>query len=133
MIRRPNPLRWLVYAVGGSLPAENREWVLFDLTTRTWVLRHFARTTVQLAPILVALYLLLPLSPWLALGAAIGGATMGFIYSCAYMHEAAEHRAVKAGYPRGTAANLRAAASAEESEEASRRYSDLWRSPDDQA
>jgi Family of unknown function (DUF5313) len=52
---RPSPFRWLLYAVGRGLPPRNREWVLYDVTTRTWVLRHLLRATVQLAPVAVLL------------------------------------------------------------------------------
>lgn len=127
MTRRPNVLRWLAYAYGFGLPAANREWVLFDVTTRTWVLRHFARTTVQLAPILLAVYLLLPVAPSIGAGAVLGGAVMGYFYSVAYMVEIAEHRAVKAGYPRGTATSIRAAAHEKESRGNSQRYAEQWR------
>lgn len=132
MIRRPNPVRWLAYAYGAGLPAAHREWVLFDVTTRTWVLRHFARATVQLAPLLVAVYLLLPVPTWIGVGAVAGAGAMGYFYSTAYLYELAEHRAVKAGYPRGTAAETRAAARAARDGGAAaddEQYARLWREP----
>src|SRR5687767_11674981 len=45
--RMPGPVRWLLYAYGRGLPAEYREWVLHDLTTRTWALRQLLRSLVQ--------------------------------------------------------------------------------------
>lgn len=106
-IRRPNPLRWLWYALGGGLPAVHRGWVLFDVTTRTWMLRHAARTVVQILPFAVLLYLFIPGPPWVR-GAAIGmGAFMGLFWSSVYIFETNEHRAVKAGYPVGYAAAVR--------------------------
>ena len=129
MIRRPNPVRWVGYAFGTGLPAAHREWVLFDATTRTWPLRHLARTTVQLGPFLLGLYLLLPMAPWIRLGAVLAGALLGYFYSAAYMYEAVEHRAVKAGYPRGTAAATRAAAHSEETAAHDQRYAERWRRP----
>lgn len=129
MIRRPNPVRWLGYAFGAGLPAAHREWVLFDVTTRTWPLRHFARTVVQLTPILLALYLLLPMAPWIRLGAMLAGALLGLFYSAAYMYEVAEHRAVKAGYARGSVAATRAAAHSDENREREQRYAQQWREP----
>lgn len=39
------------------------DWVLHDLTARTWFLRHLARTAVQASPAL--LLALLPGPPWL--------------------------------------------------------------------
>jgi Family of unknown function (DUF5313) len=127
--RRPSPARWLGYAFGAGLPPQNREWVLFDVTTRTWALRHFARTVVQLAPFLLALFLLLPGGPWARAGAVLAGALLGFFYSAAYLYEVAEHRAVKAGYPRGTAAATRGAGRADQTREDERRYAEQWRNP----
>ena len=129
MVRRPNPVRWVGYAFGAGLPAAHREWVLFDVSTRTWPLRHLVRTTVQLGPILLALYLLLPMEPWIRLGAVLAGALLGYFYSAAYMYEAAEHRAVKAGYPRGTAAATRAAAHSGDIAAREQRYAERWRKP----
>ena len=126
-IRRPNPARWVAYAFGAGLPAAHRAWVLHDVTTRTWQLRHFARTAVQLTPFAVALYTLIPGQPWVRAAAVLGGLLLGFFYSAAYMYETAEHRAVKAGYPRGTAAATRAAEHADESRESAERYAQRWR------
>jgi hypothetical protein len=74
---RPDPLHWVLYAFGAGLPRRNREWVLHDVTARTWFLRQVLRAVVQVAPIAVLLW----------------GST--------------EHRAVKAGYPEGTAERVR--------------------------
>ena len=129
MPRRPNPVRWVGYAFGAGLPAEYREWVLHDVSTRTWALRHLVRTTVQLAPFVLALFLLLPVDPWIRAGAVLAGALLGYFYSVAYMYEAVEHRAVKAGYPRGTAAATRAAAHRDENADRDERYALQWRQP----
>ena len=129
MTQRPNPMQWLAYAFGAGLPARNRDWVLYDVTTRTWALRHFARVTVQLAPVLLALYLLLPGEPWVRAGAVLAGALLGFFYAAAYLYEAAEHRAVKAGHPRGSAAATRAAGRAGELRDVEDRYVRQWRAP----
>jgi hypothetical protein len=128
--RRPNPARWLAYAFGAGLPAVHREWVLHDVTTRTWQLRHLARTTVQLAPFAIALYLLIPGEPWVRAMAVLAGLLLGYFYSAAYMYETAEHRVLKAGYPRGTAATTRAAAHADEDLEREKRYEQRWRRTD---
>ncbi|NMI01348.1 DUF5313 family protein [Pseudonocardia acidicola] len=124
---RPGPIRWLAYAFGAGLPAKNRTWVLHDVTTRTWRLRHLARTAVQLTPIAVLLYVLIPGPAWVRGGAVLAGLLLGFFYSVAYMYETAEHRAVKAGYPQGAAAGVRDEAHAGEREEAQRRYAERWR------
>ncbi len=126
-VRRPNPARWLLYAYGAGLPAVHREWVLHDVTTRTWQLRHVARTTVQLAPFAIALYLLIPGAPLVRAAAVLAGLLLGYFYSTAYMYETAEHRVLKAGYPRGTAAATRAAEHADEDREREKRYEQRWR------
>ncbi|GAA4542965.1 DUF5313 domain-containing protein [Pseudonocardia xishanensis] len=125
---RPNPVRWVLYAWGAALPARHREWVLFDVTTRTWRLRHLARATAQLAPFAVLLYVFIPGQPWVRAMAVLGGLMIGYFYSCAYMAESAEHRSVKAGYPRGTAVAARAEVHSDDRREAQARYEERWRS-----
>ncbi len=100
-IRRPNPFRWVAYAFGARLPDRNRRWVLHDVTTRTWVLRHLLRTTVQLIPLLALLFLVVPGPAWVRLGAIASGAVIGYFYSMVYVVEACETRVMKAGYPVG--------------------------------
>jgi hypothetical protein len=107
-IVRPDPLHWLGYAFGAGLPERNRSWVLHDVTTGTWFLRHLARALVQLVPIAVLLYLLLPFDRTITLPAITMGALMGLIYAAAFAWGTTEHRAVKAGYPEGTAEAVRA-------------------------
>ncbi|SHL32457.1 hypothetical protein SAMN05443637_12499 [Pseudonocardia thermophila] len=124
---RPGPVRWLFYAYGGRLPARYREWVLHDVTTRTWRLRHFVRTTVQLAPIAVLLYVFVPGEPWMRALAVLGGLLIGYFYSFAYMEFSTEHRAVKAGYPRGTATKARMRDDPEARRAAQERYEQRWR------
>ncbi len=126
-VRRPGPLRWLAYSYGAALPPEYREWVLRDITTRTWQLRHFVRAVVQLLPLLLVIYLLLPGPMWVRGSAVLGGALIGLFYSAAYMYESAEHRAMKAGYPRGAAAERRGAGDAVGRAERERRYAERWR------
>jgi hypothetical protein len=125
--RRPGPFAWLAYAYGRGLPPENREWVLRDVTARTWVWRHLVRTTAQLLPIAVLLYVLIPGEAWVRACAVLGGLVLGYFYSIAYMFETTENRAVKAGYRRGTAAELRNRAGPAERAEAARRYAQRWR------
>jgi hypothetical protein len=124
-VRRPGPLRWLAYAYGAGLPPEYREWVLHDVTTRTWQLRHLLRAVVQLAPLLLVIYLLLPGPVWVRGCAVLGGALIGLFYSMAYLHESTEHRTLKAGYPRGTPARVREEASGRA--ERDERYAQRWR------
>ena len=128
-LRRPGPVRWLLYAFGRGLPPEYREWVLHDVTTRTWVLRHLVRTTVQLLPVAVLLYALIPGPAWIRALAVLGGLLLGFFYSVAYMYETTENRAMKAGYPRGTAREIRDRPGAAFRAEQARRYAELYRNP----
>jgi hypothetical protein len=105
--RRPNPLQWVWYALGGGLPRKLSPWVLADTTGRTWILRHLVRAVVQMLPV-VALCLLVPVPLAYRLSAALGGLLLGLLFSTAFMTETIEHRVTKAGYPSGTAARLRA-------------------------
>jgi hypothetical protein len=100
---RPAPHRWLWYALGGGLPERHRGWVLHDTTTRTWWLRHVARTLVQVAVPIALVMTLLPADWGLRAAAAGGGLALALFYSLAYMPETTENRVVKAGYPAGTA------------------------------
>jgi Family of unknown function (DUF5313) len=104
---RPAPQRWIGYAFGAGLPPRNRGWVLHDTTTGTWWLRHVARTLVQLAVPIALIAALLP-APWvLRLACVLGGVILALIFSVAYMGETTENRVVKAGYPAGTAQEVR--------------------------
>lgn len=127
MIRRPDPLRWLWYAVGGRLPARYREWVLHDTTCRTWHLRHFARTAAVLTLLSVPLALVIPGPLWLRLSALLLGWLVSLQYALFVMEESVEHRVVKAGYPAGTARATRLEATADERAEAARRYAERYR------
>ncbi len=110
-IVRPAPHRWLWYAMGGSLPARNRGWVLRDTTVRTWWLRHVVRMLVQLAIPIALIMIFLPASWGLRAACAGGGLALALFYSVCYMPESTENRVVKAGYPAGTATALREQAS----------------------
>ncbi|MCV2489593.1 DUF5313 domain-containing protein [Geodermatophilus sp. YIM 151500] len=103
VVRRPGPHRWLWYAFGGRLPDRYRGWVLHDTSTRTWALRHVARSLLQMAvPIALVLWLL-PGPFWIRGMAVLGGVLLGLIFSLAYMPETTENRVVRAGFPAGTA------------------------------
>ena len=60
----PSVVRWLLFAVGFRLPAENREWVWHELTDAGWRTRTIVRLMVLLGPICVALAFL-PGPDWL--------------------------------------------------------------------
>jgi len=125
--RRPGPVRWVLYAFGRGLPARYREWVLHDVTARTWALRHLLRTAVQLLPVAVLLYLLIPGGVAARAGAVLAGLLLGFFYSAAYMYETTDNRAAKAGYPRGTAREIRDRRWAPARAEQERRYAERYR------
>lgn len=121
MRKRPNPVLWLWYALGGRLPDRHREWVLHDVTAKTWILRHGARSTVLILP-LVSVWLLLPGPLGLRLSLVLMAALVGYFYSFAYVEESGEHRLAKHGYPRGTGRRLRAEAKEAAEAEVTRRY-----------
>ena len=101
-VRRPGVLRWLWYALGGSLPARYRGWVLQDTTSATWAWRHMARAVVQMLVPIGLVLLLVPGPFWIRGMAALGGFMIGLLFSAAYMTETTENRLVRAGYPAGT-------------------------------
>ena len=106
--RRPTPLQWVRYALGGRLPRQLSAWVLADTTEPGWWRRHLTRAVVQLLPVLVLCVAVVPVPLVYRLSAAAGGLLMGLMFSLAFMVETTEHRVAKAGYPAGTAARLRA-------------------------
>jgi hypothetical protein len=105
--RRPTPLQWVWYALGGGLPRELSPWVLADTTGRTWILRHLVRGVVQLLPVMALCVLVVPVPLAYRLSAAAGGLLLALFFSTAFMTETIEHRVTKAGYPPGTAARVR--------------------------
>jgi Family of unknown function (DUF5313) len=106
--RRPNPLQWVWYALGGGLPRELSPWVLADTTGPTWIWRHLVRAVVQVLPLVVLCLVVVPVPLAYRVSAAAGGLLLGLLFSMAFMTETIEHRTTKAGYPPGTAARLRA-------------------------
>ncbi|MDR7300184.1 DUF5313 family protein [Haloactinomyces albus] len=104
---RPNPLQWVWYAYGGKLPDRYAEWVLHDVTCRTWVLRQLARALTQLAPLCVVI-LLLPGPLWIRLMSVLLGLLVGVFYSLSAMVETTEHRVIKHGHPPGIGRETRA-------------------------
>jgi hypothetical protein len=120
---RPGPLLWLRYAFLGSLPARYSEWVLRDLTTGTWLLRHVLRVLVMLVLPELALVLVLPASGTLrALTAFVTGACVLLLMSI-LANDITERTAQRAGYPWGTAQRLRS----ERSENAQRAQAAAFR------
>jgi Family of unknown function (DUF5313) len=93
--------------MGGRLPLRYSQWVLHDVTTRWWRLRALFRSLVQILPVAALIYVLLPTEPWVRLMACAGGVFVGMIYALAYLDESSESRALKAGFLRGTAQQVR--------------------------
>jgi hypothetical protein len=67
----PGPLRWMWFAIGFRLPAENRDWVKHELTDAGWrmrtVVRHLAVIVPICAILVIVLTLALPAPLWLGL------------------------------------------------------------------
>jgi hypothetical protein len=122
MPTRPNPVRWLGYAWGVGLPERHREWVYKDVTTRTWLLRHLARHTVQVAPFIALILIFLPGAFWIRLVAVIGGYLLSILFSFSYVVETGEHRLAKAGFPVGTGEQVRSERALRNQQESARRY-----------
>ncbi|GAB2457746.1 DUF5313 family protein [Jatrophihabitans fulvus] len=104
---RPGLLHLLGYAFYVPLPDRYREWVLFDATCSTWVLRQVARTLLMAAVPVAAIALFLPADGGVrALTAFVAGAC-AVMFVTLYVNEATEYRLVRAGYPWGTGERTR--------------------------
>jgi hypothetical protein len=107
-VTRPGPLLWFRYALLGKLPDGYSAWVLHDTTCPTWLLRHFSRVLAVIAIPLVVLVFVIPADPGLiALTVFTVGACQ--VLLCGILaNDMTERRASNAGYPWGTAEQLRA-------------------------
>lgn len=126
-VKRPNPLLWLWYAVGGKLPDRYKEWVLHDATVPTWLARHVIRRLVFMLPILGALYVLLAVmlgfSPTIVLLGLALGVYAGVYYSLIFSTHSVDSRVTRHGFPDEYASQVRQAIKAAEKE----RYNATWR------
>lgn len=113
------------YAVGGNLPTAYREWVLYDLTCRTWVYRHLARVHVMLSSWL--LLLLVPAPPSLRLSMVALGYLTSLYFSFSFMEDACERRLVKHGFPAGLNRTIREESTVEQRAELASRYTAHYR------
>jgi hypothetical protein len=127
---RPGLLRWLWYALGGGLPERYRDWVLHDTTAPGWWWRQIVRALVQAAPVGLIVGVLIPGSVGIRLMAVFGGIFVAMIYVLAFIDEAVEHRAVKAGFPRGYAKAVREQRRAPERDDEAERYARRYRGGD---
>ncbi len=122
---RPGPARWLWYALGGTLPAAYHGWVLYDLTCRTWVFRHFARVQVMFAGWWLAL--LVP-GPWsLRISMVALGYLLSLYFSLSFMEDACERRLIRHGFPPGLNRTIREESSAGERADLAVMYAAYYR------
>jgi fatty acid desaturase len=124
--RRPDPLRWIWYALGGTLGPRYREWVLRDLTGRTRWERQIARAVVQVAPLAAVLLLALGFG-WIAWVGVGCGLVLALIYSTAYFDPSVDHRLAKHGYPSGTAQRILSERDKAKHPDRMRRYMQTYR------
>jgi hypothetical protein len=108
---RPSAWQWMRYTFGGRLPDRYRDWVLYDATCRTWLLRYAVRVVVQALPWLIVgctvLVVFTPVPVGLML-AAIGLALVTSLYfTLTSADELAEARLVKHGFEPGTGKTVR--------------------------
>jgi hypothetical protein len=107
----PNPVLWLYYQFGGTLPARYRDWVLHDGTCRTWWLRVVLRGLVQLTPIMaVPVIILRGLlgGPWpLVLGSTLLGVLVYLRFTLTVSVDSINSRLVRYGYPPGYGTTVR--------------------------
>jgi hypothetical protein len=112
-IERPGLRSVLWYSIGGSLPPRYNTWVLHDVTSRTWVLRHFARVFAIIIPISVIFFaVLVPTygAPMAYAGVCLTGTL--FLAGLTTILIDTDRRAVRAGYPTDYAGAVRSRRSA---------------------
>ncbi|MFC4855149.1 DUF5313 family protein [Actinophytocola glycyrrhizae] len=132
-MKRPGPVRWLLFQYGVRLPGRYRDWVLHDATCRTWLPRVLFRTLVQLAPAFaVVLAVLLGFDGgWaIALGALLLGVLVSLRLTLANAAESVDARLVRYGFPPGHATAVRGQAGSATHEAEEKRYRDKWRQPE---
>lgn len=112
-LRRPTLGRFLWYCYGGSLPAENHTWVLHDVTCRSWILRHFVRWTMVIAPLFVLYTALLPAAFGIRLFTGITFSGGIYVMSLVFILIDSDRRAVRAGYAYSLPQKIRTARSVE--------------------
>jgi hypothetical protein len=106
---RPNPLRWLWFAIWGPLPERHRVWVLYDATCSTWVLRHVARLVLLAAVPTSAILIWLPAPIGLRGMTAFVAGFCALLFTVIWVNEATEHRLVQAGWRWGIGPEVRQA------------------------
>jgi hypothetical protein len=112
-LRRPTLGRFLWYCYHGSLPAENHSWVLHDVTCRTWVLRHFARWTMAIAPLFVVYLAFMPAPFGIRVYTGITFSLGIYVMSLVFILIDTDRRAVRAGFDHSQPQRIRTANSGE--------------------
>ncbi|WP_099024480.1 DUF5313 family protein [Mycolicibacterium palauense] len=125
-MNRPDPIRWIWYAYGGTLPDRYRQWVLHDLTAPSRWARQLLRTTAVLVPFVIVGLLLMG-SSWIVWTAALGGLGLAVVYSMSYIDQYAEYRLRKHGFPHGTFQRMMAEAHSESTADKRRKYDSMYR------
>jgi hypothetical protein len=125
--RRPGPLRWIWYAIGGSLGPRYRQWVLYDLTCSTRWTRQVMRAVVQVVPLAAVLLLALG-TGWVSWVGVLCGLVLALIFSVAYFDQSADYRLVKHGFPPGTVRQILTQRDEAEHPDRMRRYMETYRS-----
>jgi Family of unknown function (DUF5313) len=109
-IRRPDPALWLYYQYCGRLPDRYRDWVLWDGTCRTWMVRVVLRGLFLVAPIvavMIGAVVVFGGSPVLALGSIVLGLLVSIRYSLSYSVESVDARLLRHGFPAEYGSTLR--------------------------
>lgn len=125
--RRPGPLRWIWYAMGGSLGPSYRQWVLHDLTCPSRWTRQMIRAVFQVIPLAAGLLLALG-TGWVSWVGVFCGLVLALIFSAAYFDQSADYRLVKHGFPPGTVREILARRDEAEHPDRMRRYMQTYRS-----
>lgn len=97
-MKHPNPIQWLGYACGATLPDSLQEWVRNDLTGKWAGPRHLVRGLVPMLPVF-GLFLLFPGELWLRAAMILLALLLAMFYILAYMPMNRAHRLTKHGLP----------------------------------
>lgn len=131
---RPDPMRWVYFQYRGRLPERYRDWVLHDGTCRTWVLRVFVRSLVQVSPLVVAVFaglvLVADAPVALAAGSVLLGVLVAVRYTLSYAEESVDFRLVRNGFPPGHGSAVRREKYQETHADEAERYRSRWQSPE---
>ncbi|MGU3432969.1 DUF5313 family protein [Actinomycetes bacterium M1A6_2h] len=95
---RPNPIQWIGYAAGRTLPPSMQDWVRNDLVGPMAVPRHLARNMVLFSPVFAA-FLLFPGELWLRGAMILLGVLLALFYTAAYMEQNRMRRLERHGLP----------------------------------